>query len=495
MSQRFARWSDLWRPWFLDPRRFLAISVLLPIALTTATVVAPIPTAILLFLGLIGAWFWRSDEAIVLVMVALMGNVKINYYTGYLTIFPEFIPLALACGIAVLRWLDGDRAPSEPALQTIFAVFVIAGFLSVVNAIDIGRVISKGIMVAVSGLIFFVTIRGLRRRSHMERALLWLEWSAAVVALYGIVQFAGAFFGVDLSLRFFERWGNPAFHYGIGTRFYMTLSSVLRAHSFFNDPNILAGYIAGAGCVVLALRLHHGATGMRRRAVAETGLMALLGLCLLLTISRSGFIALLCGAVVVLAFMPEVLRRFRFWAAGVAGLCLAAAASTWLGTNPLLLLVRLSSSFDQEELSTRIHLAVAGYSMELLRRFPLTGCGLRNFGFYYASEVDAEAANMIAHDVYLSYLAETGLIGGLAFIVLVAAILWRPWRALRDPALRATDPELYAWNAGLLGALVALNVANVFYDYYLKTFVWVLSGMAVVAARLWERRDRPVAAT
>ena len=49
-----------------------------------------------------------------------------------------------------------------------------------------------------------------------------------------------------------------------------------------------------------------------------------------------------------------------------------------------------------------------------------------------------------------------------------------------------THPRLYAITAGLFGALVALFVSNLFYDYLLRDFVWVICGLAVAASRLWE---------
>ena len=43
----------------------------------------------------------------------------------------------------------------------------------------------------------------------------------------------------------------------------------------------------------------------------------------------------------------------------------------------------------------------------------------------------------------------------------------------------------------LLASLVALLVANLFYDYLLRTFVWVIVGLAMCSVRLAARDREP----
>jgi O-antigen ligase len=160
-----------------------------------------------------------------------------------------------------------------------------------------------------------------------------------------------------------------------------------------------------------------------------------------------------------------------------------------MGINPLLLVQRLTQSFNENDISSRLHHDALFYALSLLARYPLTGVGLGNFGAFFSGEVDAYYPNMMSHSAPLSYLAESGLLGGGAFLAVVGVILWRPWRALRNPALRRERPELHAILVGLLGALVAIDVANLFYDYYLRTFIWVVSGLALAAVRLVQRGE------
>ena len=110
----------------------------------------------------------------------------------------------------------------------------------------------------------------------------------------------------------------------------------------------------------------------------------------------------------------------------------------------------------------------------------LTGVGLGNFGMFYGTEQDAWYAKMMSHCAPLSAFAESGIPGGLAFLTLWGYILRRLWRS--RPA--AGDAQANALRVALLASLVALLVANLFYDYLLRTFVWVLVGLAMCSVHL-----------
>ena len=377
----------------------------------------------------------------------------------------------------------------------LFAALVLAGALSYINAIALNRVFAKAVLIGVALVTFYLAFTAIRTRAHLGRALSWLEASAFVVAAYGLVQMVGGLMGFDTSLSFIERFSNPDMYLGIGAPVYMRLSKFYRANSFFNDPNILGGFLAATFSVTLALRLHHRSVPRKRsRRRFEDLALIVMAACQLLTLSRSGFLATLVGVGIVLAFLPSVLRAAGFWIGIVVGLGVIAALSLAVGIDPVLLFLRLGQSFDSGDLSSRIHRDVFFYGLALLARFPITGVGLGNFGAYYNSELDAFSPKMNSHNAAINYFAESGLLGGLLFLALVFAIARRPWRALRDPGLRQQAPELYAWTVGLFAALISLYVANIFYDYYLRTFVCVFSALALAAARLWERERNASAA-
>lgn len=481
------RWADIERGCWQEPRRARWLQVIVPVLCAAAVAFAPLP-AIALGLGVVlFAAIWRDPRAVVYVLIALMGNVKINFYTGFFTVFPDYLPIALGSIAWALRWMEGEREIEEQGLILLFLGFFLAGCLSCVEAINVARVFSKSVLILIALAIFYLTMTSIRRPRDVMRALAWVEGAAFVVGGYGVVQMVGGLLGWPVDLTFLEKYGNPEFQYSVGTPVLYQFTKFFRANSLFNDSNIFAGYLAACLPIVLALLLYHAETGRKARVRTEVGLLLVLVLSLLLSLSRSGFLATFVALAFVLACKPAILRRAAFWAWGGLGLAGASAVAASVGLSPMLLLVRLGMSFDQQrDVSTRTHAGVAAYAITLFRRSPLTGVGLRNFGVHYAGEIDPHYPNMMAHNALLSYLAEAGLFGVLTFAGVACAIAWRPARALRDPCLVRTDPALHAAIVGLMGAVIALGITNIFYDFSLRTFVWTIAGLAVAAARAWE---------
>jgi len=477
------RWADLERRCFNAPLsihawRWVGIPSLCLIALAKPWLFGVAAVALALF-----ALIWRRPHLVVLSFIVLMGNVKVNYYTGLVTLFPEYPILLVASLVGVLKQLERPRALPQTQVLMWFALWTLAGLGSVAFAYNVPRVLSKAMLAVIAAAIFELTVLSLRNRRDLDRALNWLTASASLVATYGIVQMAGVFLGIDTSLGFLRRWGNPEFEYSVGAPVLYRLTSTFRANSLFNDPNILGGYLA-AVLPLIVVRLLTPRQGRTRMVlVGETAAFLLVLFCLLLTLSRSGFLGAFLGVAVALVFLPEALRRGRLWFGLVAGGTAAVAASAAIGVNALVLLGRLNSALEGTEFSAQVHRDLFRYGLELFARYPLTGIGFHNFGEYYAREVDPTASNMMAHNMWLSNFAEAGLVGGIAYVMLCWAIGSQPFRVARSPEARRRDPYLHTAVAGLFGGLIALAVTNAFYDFSLRTFVWVFAGLAVAASR------------
>ena len=97
---------------------------------------------------------------------------------------------------------------------------------------------------------------------------------------------------------------------------------------------------------------------------------------------------------------------------------------------------------------------------------PLVGQGLHTFHDF---------ANPWAHNLYLQTLAEQGLIGLLALVLLLSCATLAAWRAARSPI---REQRILA--AGALGALVGFCAASVVELTLLRE--WVVLVMFVVLA-------------
>jgi len=119
-------------------------------------------------------------------------------------------------------------------------------------------------------------------------------------------------------------------------------------------------------------------------------------------------------------------------------------------------------------------------ALEMWRQHFWTGVGLGCYEPAYPAValINWPLALGHAHNTYLNLLAETGLIGFLAYLVLWAAVFWQTWRITRT-----TGGLTRGLAIGLLGVWTHLAVHNFFDNLYVNN-VHVLVGalMGAVAS-------------
>ncbi len=487
-----ARWSDLANSWVANEKRFSRARWAILAIAGIAGAFAPLAAVLVLGSILVAALLWRHPSVLPLALIAVMGNTKFNFYLGFVTVFPEYVILAVWGLILVLRWLEQPAPLEEGGFLWLFAALTFAGVLSCIMAIEMRPALARAFIIPVAGAAFWSTLTGIRTRAHVSRALIALQWSVAIGAAFGVAQMiAIAVFKRNLDLGFLRRFGNPEFEYSIGAPVIHQLTSTFRANGLFNDPNIFGGFLAAMIPILAALALGPWASASRARFVSVWSTLALGVIALILSLSRSGVLAAVVGMGVLLLLRPSWLRSPRLWtglgALVVAGVSVAAVA----GVKVFLIVARLMGSFSSHDVSARTHESAFVFALELFARFPITGVGLRNFGAHYGRELEPGATSMMAHNAFVGWLAESGVVGGVAMAALLIVIVTQVRRAWRSSALESRDPEMHALLAGMLAAFAAMAVSNVFYDFWLRSFVWVVFGFAVALARLVRASERP----
>ena len=211
-----------------------------------------------------------------------------------------------------------------------------------------------------------------------------------------------------------------------------------RAIGTFILPGELAGYLIVF--IPIAYAVSRIAHSRKLRAVAAVAL-ALAAVAMVLTFSRAGWMGL-AGA---LAFFAAV--RARTKRTGVA------LATGIVGAALVAVLLLFNVHHDPSENYTR--LSIWQTATAVIDRFPLTGVGPFGFSHLYALVrlPDGDATAFHAHSVYLTFLAEMGIVG-------VSAVAWSFWAfavELRRRLALATDEAAFlaaAVTAGLVGTLV-----------------------------------------
>ena len=232
-----------------------------------------------------------------------------------------------------------------------------------------------------------------------------------------------------------------------------------------------AGLYAGVLAAAMALYFWRGT----RSRQAATVVLVLCGVGLLFTETRSVWL----GGVVATVVALLAVRELRLWFLPVVGV-VAALMAISLTTVPGLADQVTERSNDQRTVWDRKNLATAAVNM--VEAHPLVGVGWGRFRAesppYFEQNADfpLTATKEVIHNVFLTYAAETGLIG-LSLWLLTLAL--GAGAALRP----GTRPEARPWKVAAGAYLVFyLTIASfVFSQVFPNNMVWLLLGVAVAA--------------
>ncbi len=252
-----------------------------------------------------------------------------------------------------------------------------------------------------------------------------------------------------------------------------------RAGGSIGDANHLARYMS----FILPLAAVTALTE-RRRSMRLAGVAALAvgGYGVAATLTRSAWI----GLAFAFLFLVPLLINFRLLTMRVI-LRLSAMTTAVLIVLVLFHRPLFERLTGDDNGSWRTRITTAKVALDIVRDYPLFGCGINNYGTlfntYWSSE-DVFTRKAAVHNTYLLYAAETGLVGLAAYLWLLAAALVRTWRALkcRLPQYSATAVGLFlAWIAYLVEALTDKSYKEC---YTLLLTFWALLAVTEALIRL-----------
>jgi putative inorganic carbon (hco3(-)) transporter len=378
-------------------------------------------------------------------------------YIGYTTLilYLADIPLLLALMLWLMSMAVKPRRISlEPRLLTLaLGGLVLISALSSISSVD--RVVSM--YRSTQLLLLFGLYLYLINEIHSP-SLLWIPAGLGVliqaVVVFGQIlnQHSLGLVGLqELSLD--PAWKGVSIVLAAGTR-------TLRAYGLTDHPNILGG------CLVFAMLLLMVGFLNARAAwrVLIAGLFVLGALALLLTFSRAAWLGLSAGVVFIGLWLGASRCRALFLA--WVGLC----AGTLLLLLPLVgryapfldSRLNLDGSFSAatpENQSINERWLLLSQASRLIVQHPLTGVGLGAYPQALQQAVpDYPFDYQPPHMVLAEVTAETGLVGGVVYLVLLAA----PWVLLLRSRKRM---RLSLQLAGFSALLLAVSVIS-FLDYY-----------------------------
>ena len=186
-----------------------------------------------------------------------------------------------------------------------------------------------------------------------------------------------------------------------------------------------------------------------------------------LTASRGGLIGLAVVTLLVairarskmlgLLFIPALLAAYM-WQAGDLMKSRAGTIETY-----------------KTEASANQRLEAWSAARAMIADNPLTGVGLTSFGPAFSSYSEFHPRE--AHNTFLQISAESGLIAGFSYLIVVLSSLWALWRngtRYRKRGELITENRLYLLNEAILVAFAGLAVCSVFLSHQIFEMFYFL---------------------
>ena len=460
--------------------------VFLPVALAAlvgygvALAVLPLPLAAGLGVGVfvVLAVMAQPLAGLALLTLAVPFGSPFNAQIGNFNFGPTEILFALTMAAwlgrkAIERELNPSaRAGSRviPPVVWTLGVFLFAIALTLTTTHSLPESLKELIKWAEVLLITLFTANALKRE-HLPAALTLILLAAAVEAAIGLYQtFTGA--------------GPEPFIVPLAGRL------IMRSYGTFEQPNPFAAYLNFSLPIAVSLML--GLVFEKTRSADRVGAAAFKVSPAMLTtvaaltlpvIAGAFFFSLSRGAWLgfALALVVMVALRSRRAFLLFSLLVLATAATLTLGSLNILpstITQRIAdipvflglNLFDpravvltDENFAIVDRMAHWFAAWNMFSDFPWLGVGIGNYSVVYAQYGLREWTFSLghAHNFYLNMLAEAGLIGLAAYLLMTVSVLGFAWRT----AQRAQG----VWRAvafGILGALTALSAHNFFDNLY-----------------------------
>ena len=311
----------------------------------------------------------------------------------FLALSPAVASTAVVFG--VITWFLRSRIDTHYKVRSLpfdvpVTIFLLIGALSVFlsSARSLELIYNYCSLVGTYALTYLIVGQTIRTPAQVKHVAQALGASAVLVVLWGFFQFI---FGVDAAD---VKWTDPDAFPELRKRIFSTLE----------NPNVLAGYLDVMICLALGLltKAEH-----RSQKIILIGAIVLLAACLAMTYSRGAFIAI---AVVFAVY--GVLKDWR-------GLILFAAVTALISYSDTNFINRILSAFTMSDSSEGVRVGIWVSTSAMISDHPFAGIGWGAYRFVYPQYnyyvADPSIVIYHAHNIYLNYAAEVGIVGALAF--------------------------------------------------------------------------------
>jgi len=420
-------------------------------------------------------------------LAASVPLLTISIHLG-VSLYLHRIVLVMLLGIVYMRTsITGSAKLPRTTLHLCLAVLMAVITVSLLVAED--RLFGLRIAFIYLELIlmFYAVALTMTRRRQVDTIIVVMIVVGTLLAAYGVLQVAGPFLGIDTSLHFLD--GLPAVHWKhrLGTH-WATDTGFPRAWGTLPESNLFAGYLVSlmslTGCITFLTR----EKGTERvGSLFFTLALMLLSLGFVLAFSRSGLVGLIGSVFSIALVYPQSLKSKKLYAVLVVLivflLCANLAMSALLSRSLLDVFVdRLARILQPGDVNIAAHTMTMQIAIDAFKTRPILGFGIGNLQSFYSTTFQTAVPG--AHSDFLQFLAETGIVGFIAQVSVMAAVIGYLLGTLRRLGKGTRE---YAITLGFLSGYIGMLFGNLFYSYYATAFVWFFTAVGVNTARIFRK--------
>lgn len=389
-------------------------------------------------------------------LLLVIYDIKIGLFTSAF-LYP-FVPdalgliMLLSMGFFVLLRTFLYKEEFKVGERTVpLAIFVFIIVFSTITSIDPSGSV-RDLALNAAGISFlFAMTNSIKTRSQLNAFISTLLLSALVVALLGVLQY---FTGVEMRPEWLDTENNT--------------DIAVRVYSVFFNPNILAEYLVLITPIAVGMTWY---TKSMRKKILFAGSTGILLICIVMTLSRGGWVGL---ALAALAFVLLVDKRLLLLGVpmGLGGLAFL----------PQKVVDRITSIGSTVDSSNMYRIKIWQITRDVIRDNMVGGVG---FGYVPFKETFERYIRTMpiyhAHNTYLEVAAEIGLIGFIFFMLLLFSSLKYTYVNL----VKSQDKYYKYLGAGLFASIIGIMghglVEHFLYIPRIIFTFWIVLGIIFTA--------------
>lgn len=392
-------------------------------------------------------------------LFALLLTLPLDVYGRVISAPVPLTAFQIVLAVTLVAWAfrvlcDAGRWLHLSAMDMGVLALVVAAFISVTFSAAPGDTAYAAVRVVFLWLFMLLVENSIKQEKHLEWYFYALIATAVFFGLFGFAQ------------QYVPGFDFGSTHQNLAADGSVNLS---RAAGLFEDPNMFAGYLSACFAAAFAFAVH--ATS-RTRMLVFLGATGAIGVGLLVTFSRTGWVGALVGGVVVALTAPRG-RRSRIVGAGLALMLVVMLVA------PGQMVERATSIFDVErDLSNITRYGMYISTVQMISDDWVGGTGLAAFEQVYPTYRQPGTILSVRrpHQLPIALWAEMGVWGLAAELLLFGALVSLFWPR-RGRAWTVFEA------ASLAGLLTLLS--ETFFQYYLYfEYLWLFVALCVVSSRL-----------